>query len=824
MARKKKKSSLMIPVLPLRDIVVFPHMVVPLFVGRERSVKALEKVMASEEKKIFLITQKNPSEENPDSKDLYEIGTVGTMLQLLPLPDGAVKILAQGITRSKAISYDDQDGYLQAHLEPLEEIVDSCDELEALQRSIIKEFEYYVKLNRKIPSDIVDGIKSINEPSRLVDTIVSFFFLKLNDKQDLLEMMDVNKRLEKVLSFIQKEIAVLEVEKKIRSRVKKQMEKTQRDYYLNEQLKAIHKELHETEDGGDELSDLEEKIKKTKLSKEARERAQAELKKLRAMSGNSAESTVIRNYLDWILSIPWNRSSRKKIDLKKATEILNEDHFGLTKVKERILEYLAVQERLQKVRGPILCLVGPPGGGKTSLAQSIAKATGRTFVRVALGGLRDEAEIRGHRRTYIGSMPGRIIQAMKKAKVSNPLFLLDEIDKIGADWRGDPASVLLEVLDPEQNRSFNDHYLEVEYDLSQVMFVATANTLQMPQPLVDRLEIIRLSGYTEEEKLFIAKNHLIPKQEKLNGVKNFEWSIDDEVIKDLVRYYTKESGVRSLEREISNLARKVVKTKAFDSTINCVDFTSKNLSTYAGIRKFSYGQAEKHDLVGISTGLAWTEFGGDLLLIEVVSVPGKGNILITGKLGDVMKESVQAALSYVHSRAMQFGIENQWFDIHDIHLHVPEGAIPKDGPSAGIAICTAIVSNAVGIAVRKDVAMTGEITLRGQVLPIGGLKEKLLAAHRGGIKRVIIPEENKKDLVEVDQSIQNEIEIVSVSHVDQLLPLALVSMPDPLEGWNDRLATLSHISSTAISNIDRCDAMITKSCEKLWQISSDEYH
>ena len=786
MARQKKTAPLFIPVLPLRDIVVFPHMIVPLFVGRERSVQALEKVMASEDKKIFLVTQKVASQDIPTEDDLYEIGTLGTLLQLLKLPDGTVKILVEGLERFQAVSYSTTQPYLETILKPVEETLGNPEELEALQRTILFEFERYAKLNRKIPTDVIANIHKVDDPSRLADTIISFFSLKIGEKQELLEILDVNSRLEKILSFIESEAAVLHVEKKIRSRVKKQMEKTQREYYLNEQLKAINRELNEAEDGGDEFSEIENKIKSTKLSKEAKERAQSELKKLRTMNANSAESTVIRNYLDWLLGIPWNQPSKSKINLAKAIEILDQDHYGLHKVKERILEYLAVQGRIGKVRGPILCLVGPPGSGKTSLAKSIAKATGRTFVRMALGGVRDESEIRGHRRTYIGSMPGRIIQGMKKAKVSNPLFLLDEVDKIGSDWRGDPASVLLEVLDPEQNTAFNDHYLEVDYDLSDVMFVTTANTLQMPQPLVDRLEVIRLSGYTEEEKLTIAKNYLIPKQQRFNGLVDGEWSIDDQAILDLIRYYTREAGVRNLERELSNLARKVVKAKALDKNLKSIDFTHDNLDAYAGIRKFSYGQAEVMDMIGITTGLAWTEFGGDLLLIEVVSVPGKGKLHITGKLGDVMQESAHAALSYVRSRSLQFGIDPQWFEDHDIHIHVPEGAIPKDGPSAGIAICTAIVSTATAIAVRKDVAMTGEITLRGQILPIGGLKEKLLAAHRGGIKRVLVPQANKKDLTDIPQTIKDQMEIIPVMHMDDLLPLSLLSMPIAAEGWKNQ--------------------------------------
>jgi len=719
------------PVLPLRDIVVFPGMIVPLFVGREKSVKALEEVM-KDDKQILLIAQKNASQDDPGPDDIYTIGTLGTVLQLLELPDDTVKVLVEGGRRVKITGYSDRADFFEARAIDMEESPGDSAELQAAARTVVSEFENYVKLNKKVPPEVVVSINKIEEPAKLADTISAHLALKVAEKQQLLELDSVSKRLERILGLMEGEIGVLQVEKKIRNRVKRQMEKTQREYYLNEQMKAIQKELGETEDGRDEVSELEKRIKKTRLSKEAREKANAELKKLRTMSPMSAEATVVRNYLDWLLSIPWRKPTKIIKDLKYAEEILNADHHGLEKVKERILEYLAVQQRANKLNGPILCLVGPPGVGKTSLGKSIAKATGRNFVRMSLGGVRDEAEIRGHRRTYIGSLPGKVIQSMKKAKSSNPLFLLDEIDKLGADFRGDPSSALLEVLDPEQNTTFNDHYLEIDYDLSNVMFITTANSLRMAQPLLDRMEIIRLAGYTEDEKVAITRKHLIPKQIEANGLKESEIEIHDDAVRDLVRYYTREAGVRNLEREIANLARKATKEILMKGATK-VKIGRKNLEKYAGVRRFRFGEAELEDLVGITTGLAWTEVGGELLQIEAVLVPGRGRMSVTGKLGDVMQESVQAANAYVRSRAHMFGIKSSIFEKRDIHIHVPEGATPKDGPSAGVAMVTSIVSALTGIAVRKEVAMTGEISLRGRVMPIGGLKEKLLAALRGGL-------------------------------------------------------------------------------------------
>jgi ATP-dependent Lon protease len=767
------------PVLPLRDIVVFPHMIVPLFVGREKSVRALEDVM-KDDKQILLVTQKNAAQDDPTSADIYSVGTIGTVLQLLKLPDGTVKVLVEGGQRARILRFAENEAFFQAYAEAIEEKPGEQQELEALARTAVSQFEQYIKLNKKIPPEVLVSINQIEDPSKLADTLASHLALKIPEKQELLETEAVSERLEKVFGYMESEIGVLQVEKRIRSRVKRQMEKTQREYYLNEQLKAIQKELGEGEDGRDELAELEERINKTKLSKEARDKAQAEVKKLRTMSPMSAEATVVRNYLDWLLSIPWHLRTKVKRDIKAAERVLNDDHYGLEKVKERILEYLAVQQRMRKVKGPILCLVGPPGVGKTSLGKSIARATGRNFVRMSLGGVRDEAEIRGHRRTYIGSMPGKVIQGMKKAKSSNPLFLLDEVDKLGADWRGDPSSALLEVLDPEQNSSFNDHYLEVDYDLSDVMFVTTANTLRMPQPLMDRMEIIRLPGYTEDEKVEIAKRHLIPKQMKAHGLKKSEWTVTDESLKDLIRYYTREAGVRNLEREIANLTRKAIKDILMRK-LKKITVTRRNLEKFAGVRRFRYGEVEETDLVGVTTGLAWTEVGGELLSIEAVTVPGKGKVTATGKLGDVMKESVQAAESYVKSRSYAFGIAPATFEKRDIHVHVPEGATPKDGPSAGVAMVTSIVSTLTGIAVRKDIAMTGEITLRGRVLPIGGLKEKLLAALRGGLKTVLIPKENEKDLAEIPDNVKRNLTIVPVGSADELLKHALVSPPVPIE-------------------------------------------
>jgi len=776
---QESQTSTQYPVLPLRDIVVFPHMIVPLFVGREKSVRALEDVM-KDDKQILLVTQKNAAQDDPTSADIYNVGTVGTVLQLLKLPDGTVKVLVEGGHRAVIQRFVDSDTFFIAEAVPMADTANEGKEVEALARSVISQFEQYIKLNKKIPPEVLVSVNQIDDPSKLADTVASHLGLKINDKQELLEVQSVSERLERVYAFMEGEIGVLQVEKRIRSRVKRQMEKTQREYYLNEQMKAIQKELGEGEDGKDEVAEIEERIKKTKLSKEAREKAQAEAKKLRTMSPMSAEATVVRNYLDWLLSIPWAKPTKVKKDIKHAEKILNDDHYGLEKVKERILEYLAVQLRQKKMKGPILCLVGPPGVGKTSLGKSIAKATGRNFVRISLGGVRDEAEIRGHRRTYIGSMPGKIIQAMKKAKSSNPMFLLDEIDKLGADWRGDPSSALLEVLDPEQNINFNDHYLEVDYDLSDVMFVTTANSLRMPQPLLDRMEIIRLSGYTEDEKVEIAKRHLIDKTMKDHGLKKSEWVLSEDAIRDLVRYYTREAGVRSLEREIANLARKSLKEILLKS-LKKVTINRRNLAKYAGVRKFRYGEAEAEDMVGVVTGLAWTEVGGEILTIEAVTVPGKGRVIATGKLGDVMKESVQAAESYVKSRSVEFGIKPTIFNKKDIHVHVPEGATPKDGPSAGIAMVTTIVSVLTGIPVRRDVAMTGEVTLRGRVLPIGGLKEKLLAALRAGIKTALIPQENEKDLAEIPENVKRSLQIIPVSSVDEVLKHALTKPLTPIE-------------------------------------------
>ncbi|MFN4014565.1 MAG: endopeptidase La [Reyranella sp.] len=771
------------PVLPLRDIVVFPGMIVPLFVGREKSVKALEEVM-KDDKQILLIAQKNASQDDPGPDDIYTIGTLGTVLQLLKLPDDTVKVLVEGGRRVKITGYNDRPDFFEARAVDMEESAGDSAELQAAARTVVSEFENYVKLNKKVPPEVVVSINKIEEPAKLADTISAHLALKVAEKQQLLELDSVSKRLERILGLMEGEIGVLQVEKKIRNRVKRQMEKTQREYYLNEQMKAIQKELGETEDGRDEVSELEKRIKKTRLSKEARDKANAELKKLRTMSPMSAEATVVRNYLDWLLSIPWRKPTKIIKDLKYAEEILNADHHGLEKVKERILEYLAVQQRVDKMKGPILCLVGPPGVGKTSLGKSIAKATGRNFVRMSLGGVRDEAEIRGHRRTYIGSLPGKVIQSMKKAKSSNPLFLLDEIDKLGADFRGDPSSALLEVLDPEQNTTFNDHYLEIDYDLSNVMFITTANSLRMAQPLLDRMEIIRLAGYTEDEKVAITRKHLIPKQIEANGLKESEIEIHDDAVRDLVRYYTREAGVRNLEREIANLARKATKEILMKGATK-VKIGRKNLEKYAGVRRFRFGEAELEDLVGITTGLAWTEVGGELLQIEAVLVPGRGRMSVTGKLGDVMQESVQAANAYVRSRAHMFGIKSNIFEKRDIHIHVPEGATPKDGPSAGVAMVTSIVSALTGIAVRKEVAMTGEISLRGRVMPIGGLKEKLLAALRGGLKTVLIPKENERDLPEIPDNVKKGLEIVPVSTVDEVLARALVKPLVAIEWVND---------------------------------------
>jgi len=778
----KTSAGAIYPVLPLRDIVVFPHMIVPLFVGREKSVQALDDVMR-DDKQILLVTQKNAGQDDPAADDLYRVGTVGTVLQLLKLPDGTVKVLVEGVHRARVEAFTDNAAFFQAEAVQLEDSVGQGQELEALSRAVVAQFEQYIKLNKKIAPEVLVSINQIDEPSKLADTVASHLNLKIPEKQQLLELETISERLEKVYGLMESEIGVLQVEKRIRNRVKRQMEKTQREYYLNEQLKAIQKELGESEEGRDELAELEERINKTKFTKEAKEKAKAEMKKLRTMSPMSAEATVVRNYLDWMLSIPWGKRTKIKKDIQLAESVLDSDHYGLEKVKERILEYLAVQQRTDKVKGSILCLVGPPGVGKTSLGKSIAKATGRNFVRMSLGGVRDEAEIRGHRRTYIGSMPGKVIQGMKKAKSSNPLFLLDEIDKLGADWRGDPSSALLEVLDPEQNSTFNDHYLEVDYDLSDVMFICTANTLRMPQPLLDRMELIRISGYTEDEKVEIAKQYLVTKQIEANGLKPAEFSVSDDAIRDLVRYYTREAGVRSLEREIANLCRKSIK-EILVKKLEKVAVTRRNLDKFAGVRKYRFGEAELEDAVGIVTGLAWTEVGGELLQIEAVSLAGKGRVTMTGKLGDVMKESVQAAEMYIKSRAPSLGIKPTVFDKKDVHVHVPEGATPKDGPSAGVGMTTAIVSVLTGIPVRKDIAMTGEITLRGRVLPIGGLKEKLLAALRGGLKTVLIPKDNEKDLADIPDNVKRGLKIISISTIDELLKNALVTPPTPIE-WSE---------------------------------------
>ncbi|UXN60453.1 endopeptidase La [Phyllobacterium zundukense] len=780
-------------VLPLRDIVVFPHMIVPLFVGREKSIRALEEVMGVD-KQILLATQKNAADDDPQADAIYTVGTIANVLQLLKLPDGTVKVLVEGIARAEITGFSEREDYHEASAVTLTEPEEDPVEIEALARSVVSDFENYVKLNKKISPEVVGAAGQIEDYSKLADTVASHLAIKIPEKQDMLSILSVRARLEKAMSFMESEISVLQVEKRIRSRVKRQMEKTQREYYLNEQMKAIQKELGDGEDGRDESAELEDRIKKTKLSKEAREKANAELKKLRQMSPMSAEATVVRNYLDWLLSIPWGKKSKIKNDLNLADEVLDTEHYGLDKVKDRIVEYLAVQARSTKIKGPILCLVGPPGVGKTSLARSIAKATGREYIRMSLGGVRDEAEIRGHRRTYIGSMPGKVIQSMKKAKKSNPLFLLDEIDKMGQDFRGDPSSALLEVLDPEQNSTFMDHYLEVEYDLSNVMFVTTANTLNIPSPLMDRMEIIRIAGYTEDEKLEIAKRHLLPKAIRDHALQPKEFSVSEDAIRAIIRNYTREAGVRNLERELMKLARKAV-TEIMKTQKKSVKVTDANIDEYLGVEKFRFGQIDGEDQVGVVTGLAWTEVGGELLTIEGVMMPGKGRMTVTGNLRDVMKESISAAASYVRSRAIDFGVEPPLFDRRDIHVHVPEGATPKDGPSAGVAMVTAIVSILTGIPVRKDIAMTGEITLRGRVLPIGGLKEKLLAALRGGIKTVLIPEENAKDLVEIPDNVKNGLEIIPVSHANEVLKHALVRQPEPIE-WTEP----AHVPSSAVED------------------------
>ena len=767
------------PVLPLRDIVVFPGMVVPLFVGREKSINALNSVM-DKYKKIILAAQKSHDVDDPKDNEIYQVGCLGEILQLLKLPDGTVKILVEGKERVKINQYNNEEkNYLLASCSKLTDDLGKED-LSLLSKAVLNKFDKLVKVSKKVSEEGLETIKDTKEPSKIADAVANQLQISLVEKQKILENLSVQNRLESLLTFIESEIEVLSVEKKIRGRVKNQMEKTQREYYLNEQLKAIQKELGETEDGKDEIQNLEEAIKKAKMTKEAEEKSLAELKKLKSMSPMSAESTVVRNYLDWMVSLPWGKTSKVNTDINNAKKILDEDHFGLEKVKDRILEFLAVQSRINKIKGPILCLVGAPGVGKTSLGKSIAKATGREFVRMSLGGIRDEAEIRGHRRTYIGSLPGKIIQMMKKSGKNNPLILLDEIDKIGNDYRGDPSSALLEALDPEQNTTFNDHYLEVDYDLSNVMFVTTANTLNIPGPLLDRMEVIRISGYTEDEKMEIAKKYLVPKQIKENGLKVGEWTVSDEALKDIIRYYTRESGVRSLEREISKLARKGVKD-IVTKTKDIIKIDEKNLNDYLGIKKFKYGEIENKDGTGIVTGLAWTEVGGELLTIESVIMPGKGKMEITGKLGEVMQESVKAAKSFVRSRCVEYGIIPPVFEKKDIHIHVPEGATPKDGPSAGIAMVTSIVSSLTGIPVKRDVAMTGEVTLRGRVLPIGGLKEKLLAALRGGIKTVLIPDENEKDLAEIPKNVIEGLKIIPVKTVDEVLKVALTKSLTPID-------------------------------------------
>ncbi|MGB7433299.1 MAG: endopeptidase La [Ahrensia sp.] len=770
-------------VLPLRDIVVFPHMIVPLFVGRQKSIAALEDVMERDEP-ILLATQKNASDDDPEADEIYLEGTLARVLQLLKLPDNTVKVLVEGMHRVKVSEFVAGEAFLQAHATETKDPEEDPIELGALSRTVVKEFENYVKLNKKISPDVVQAVAEQQDVSKLADTVASHLVLKIGEKQELLQTASVQQRLELALGHMEAEISVLQVEKRIRSRVKRQMEKTQREYYLNEQMKAIQKELGDGEDGQGELAEIEDKISKTKFPKEAREKVDAELKKLKQMSPMSAEATVVRNYMDWMLSIPWKKKSKVKYDLKVAQNVLDDDHFGLDKVKDRIVEYLAVQKRQNKLKGPILCLVGPPGVGKTSLAKSIAKATGREYVRMALGGVRDEAEIRGHRRTYIGSMPGKIIQSMKKAKKSNPLFLLDEIDKLGADYRGDPSSALLEVLDPEQNSTFMDHYLEVEYDLSDVMFITTANTLNIPGPLMDRMEIIRIAGYTEDEKLEIAKRHLLSQAVSDHALKQGEFDVSEEALRQVIRLYTREAGVRNLKRELMKLARKAVTTILRDD-VKSVSVTPENLSDYLGVAKFRFGEIDAEDQVGVVTGLAWTEVGGELLTIEGIMMPGKGKMTVTGNLKEVMKESISAAASYVRSRAVDIGVEPPLFDKRDIHVHVPEGATPKDGPSAGIAMATSMVSVLTGIPIDKTVAMTGEITLRGRVLPIGGLKEKLLAAVRGGIKKVLIPADNEKDLPDIPDNVRKALEIVPVSHMDEVLGHALTRNPEPIEWSQD---------------------------------------
>ncbi|TDJ70047.1 MAG: endopeptidase La [Proteobacteria bacterium] len=772
-------KSITLAVLPLRDVVVYPHMVIPLFVGRDKSIKALESAM-EDAKQILLVAQRSAADDNPSIADIHEVGTVSNILQLLKLPDGTIKVLVEGVKRARIVAFLDTENYFSAKTEALEPAEISEREAEVLTRLLMGQFDQYVKLNKKVPPEIISSLSSIDDPSRLADTIAAHMSIKIQDKQEILEHVNLRERMEHLISLMESEIDLLKIEKRLRGRVKKQMEKSQREYYLNEQMKAIQNELGESEDGSNEFDELAEKIAKSGMHKEAREKVESELKKLRMMSPMSAEATVVRNYIDWILSVPWKKRTKTNRDLDRAEEILDEDHYGLEKVKERIVEYLAVQQRVKKMKGPILCLVGPPGVGKTSLGRSIARATNRKFVRMSLGGVRDEAEIRGHRRTYVGSLPGKILQKMAKVGTRNPLFLLDEVDKMAMDFRGDPASALLEVLDPEQNNSFNDHYLEVDYDLSEVMFITTANSLNIPAPLLDRMEVIRLAGYTEDEKINIAAKYLIPKQIKNHGLKSEEIRISESAIREIIRYYSREAGVRNLERETATICRKVVRRILKKDTGRLISVTAKSIEKYLGVKRFRYGLAEEEDRVGQVTGLAWTEVGGDLLTIEAAVVPGKGKETYTGRLGDVMQESIKAAMTVVRSRAASLGIKQSFYRNSDVHFHVPEGATPKDGPSAGVGMATALVSALTGIPAKANVAMTGEITLRGEILPIGGLKEKLLAALRGGIKTVLIPVENERDLKEIPNNIKQGLDIRPVRWIDEVLGLALQRMPDPL--------------------------------------------
>ncbi|AKH69808.1 endopeptidase La [Spongiibacter sp. IMCC21906] len=800
-----KHATVELPLLPLRDVVVYPHMVIPLFVGRDKSIRALELAM-SNDKEIVLAAQRDPDVDEPGTDDLYDIGTVANILQLLKLPDGTVKVLVEGHYRAQLHSITAEEDYFKSEVSTLDAQEIPEDESGVMLRSAVSQFEKYINLSKKIPAEVLTSLSGIEEPGRLADTIAAHMTMALEQKQAVLEMVDERERLEHLMGLMEAEIDLFQVEKRIRGRVKKQMEKSQRGYYLNEQMKAIQRELGESEDGSNELEELEKRVENAGMSKEALDKARAEMTKLKMMSPMSAEASVVRSYIDWLVNIPWQKRSRIKHDLRRAEEVLNKDHYGLEEVKDRILEYLAVQKRVKKSKGPVLCLVGPPGVGKTSLGESIARATNRKFVRMALGGVRDEAEIRGHRRTYIGSMPGKVVQKMSKAGVKNPLFLLDEIDKMGMDHRGDPSSAMLEVLDPEQNHAFNDHYLEVDYDLSDVMFVCTSNSLNIPAPLLDRMELIRIPGYTEDEKVNIARRYLIPKQLKNNGLKAQEAAIDDDVLKDIVRFYTREAGVRSLEREVAKICRKIVKNVALSDDKTPVNVTSANLEDYLGVRRFSYGKAEEENKIGQVTGLAWTQVGGELLTIEAVSVVGKGRHIKTGSLGDVMQESIQAAMTVVRSRSKRLGIAAQYHEKHDIHIHMPEGATPKDGPSAGIGMCTALVSVITGIAVRSDVAMTGEITLRGQVLAIGGLKEKLLAAHRGGIKTVIIPAENERDLKEIPDNIKADLVIKPVKWIDEVLDIALERVPEEISE-DAYLAGISSSDKASEGNDDKSQGL-----------------